>query len=65
MSNRSLNHYIVYIPDEECYGVTLSIGAHVSLVRYQSEGIDHEVFLLNEDIMFIENITIGLEEEEY
>jgi len=64
MSKKSLHHYIVYIPDEKCYGVTSSVGAHLSLVKYSSDGIDNEVFILNEDLIFIEDITIGLEEEE-
>lgn len=64
MPKRSLHHYIVYIIDEKCYGVTTSIGAHVSKVKYSSDGIDNEVFILNEDLIFIEDISIGIEEEE-
>jgi len=55
---------MVYIIDEECYGITLSIGAHMSLVRYQADGIEHEVFILNEELLFLEDIAIGIEEEE-
>lgn len=61
---KSLHHYIVYIPDEECYGITKSVGAFASLVIYYAEGIEHEVFLLNEDIIFVKDLTIGIEEEE-
>lgn len=62
--SKSLHNIIVYIPDEECYGVTLSHGAHASLVRYQVDGIDHEVFILNEDLIFLHDISIGIEEED-
>lgn len=62
---KSLRNHIVYIPDEECYGVVKSLGAYASLVLYYAEGIEHEVFLPNEDIVFIEeDISIGIEREE-
>lgn len=61
---RSIHHYVVYVIEEKCYGVTLSVGAHASLVRYQSDGIENEVFILNEDLLFLEDIAIGIEEEE-
>jgi hypothetical protein len=65
MSKRSINHFIVYIQDEECYGVTESMGAFASLVKYNKNGIEYKVMMLNEDLIFIENINIGLEEEEF
>lgn len=61
---KSYHNIIVYIPEEECYGVTMSHGAYASLVRYQVDGIDHEVFIPNEDLIFLHDITIGIEEEE-
>ncbi len=62
---KSLHHYVVFIPDENCYGVTESVGAFASLVKYHSEGLEYEVFILNEDLIFLEDISIGLEEEEF
>jgi hypothetical protein len=65
MSKRSIHHFIVYIQEEECYGVTESMGAFASLVKYNKNGIEYKVMMLNEDLIFIENINIGLEEEEF
>lgn len=65
MPKKYLHHHIVYIPDEECYGVIVSMGAHVSLVKYTVDGLDCEVFILNEELIFVEDISIGLEEEEF
>jgi len=61
---RSIHHYVVYIIDEGCYGVTLSVGAHASLVRYQSDGLENEIFIPNEELLFLEDIAIGIEEED-
>lgn len=64
MPKRSVHHYIVYISDEGCYGVTESMGAFASLVKYNKNGIEYKVMMLNEDLIFIEDINIGIEEEE-
>lgn len=64
MPKRSIHHYIVYIEDEKCYGVTESMGAFASLVKYNKNGIEYKVMMLNEDLIFIEDINIGIEEEE-
>lgn len=64
MSKRSVHHFIVYIPDEECYGITEQLGAFNSLVRYNKDGFEYTVNLLNEDLIFLEDIGIGTEEEE-
>ena len=60
--SESLHHYIVYLPDEGCYGVTKSVAAYSSLVVYYAEGIEYEVFVLNEDLIFVKDLTIGYEE---
>jgi hypothetical protein len=65
MTSRSIHHFIVYIPHEECYGMTKSMGAFASLVKYNKGGMDYEVFILNEELIFLEDISIGLEEEEF
>jgi hypothetical protein len=64
MTGRSLHHFVVYIPDENCYGVTESMGAHVSTVSYTKNGMSYEVMVLNEDLIFVDDISIGIEEEE-
>lgn len=64
MSNRSQHNFLVYIPDEECYGVTQSMGAFASLVKYNKDGLDYEVLILNEELIFLDDIAIGIEEEE-
>jgi hypothetical protein len=64
MSKRSIHNFIVYIPDEGCYGITENLGAFTSLVKYNKDGIEFKVTLLNEDLIFLEDIRIGIEEEE-
>ena len=64
MPKRSIHHHIVYIEDEKCYGIVTNFGAHASKVRYKKDGIEYEVFMLNEDLLFIDDISIGIEEEE-
>lgn len=60
----ALDHnIIVYIYDDDAYGHLLSHGAHASLVKYQHEGIEYEVFMPNEDFDVVEDITIDIEEE--
>lgn len=65
MPKRSIHHFIVYIHDEECYGVTESMGAFASLVKYNKGGIEYKVMMLNEDLIFLEDINMSIEEEEY
>lgn len=45
---------VIYIPYEDEYGVIVQRGAHASLVKYSSGGINYEVILLNEDFEEIE-----------
>lgn len=65
MINKSIKHFYVYIVDEKVYGFVTNFGAHASKVRYEKEGISYEVFVLNEDLLFIDDISMGLEEEEF
>lgn len=62
--SKSLHHFFVYIPEEECYGVTESLGAWASLVKYNKDGFEYKIVVLNEELIFLEDITIGLQEEE-
>jgi hypothetical protein len=42
---------IVYLQDEETFGIIVSYGAFVSKVKYWKDGISYEVFVENEDIL--------------
>ena len=64
MSKRSINNHIVYIEDDQCYGIAESMGAFASPVKYYKGGIEYRVMVLNEDLIFIEDASIGIEEEE-
>lgn len=64
MTSRSIKHFYVYIVDEQVHGIVLSMGAHASRVKYEKDGISYDVLMLNEDLLFIEELSIGIEEEE-
>lgn len=64
MTSRSIKNFLVYIPEDECYGIVKSYGAFASLVSYTHMGIDYEVFILNEDLIFLDDFSISIEEEE-
>lgn len=57
------HHTIVYIPDEKEYGIIVSAGAYASTVRYNAMGIEYQVIMSNEDFIVVEDIIIGIEEE--
>lgn len=64
MSRDYLHHFIVYIPDEECTGLVKELGAYASRVSFHKRGMSYEIVILNEDLIFLEDISISLEEEE-
>lgn len=64
MTRRSFQRFLVYLSEEECYGVVSSFGAFASLVKYIKDGIDYEIFIANEDLIFLDEISIGIQEEE-
>jgi len=64
MTGRSIKHFYVYIVDEQVHGIVISMGAHASRVRYEKDGISYDVIILNEDLLFLEELSIGIEEEE-
>lgn len=65
MTDKSIKHFYVYIIDEQVYGIVNHFGAHASRVSYEKDGISYEVFMLNEDLLFIDDISMALEEEEF
>ena len=56
------NVNLVYIPEEDEYGVIITEGAFASLVRYSSGGVLYEVMLLNEEFEVVREKSY-LEEE--
>jgi hypothetical protein len=64
MSKRSIHQHIVYVTDEECVGIVEKLGAFSSLVKYNKNGFEYTINLLNEDLIFLEDIRIDIEEEE-
>jgi hypothetical protein len=55
---------IVWLHEEQCHGSIIKEGAYFSLVRYQKDGMDYEVFVDNGDFSVIDEI--GFEHiEEY
>lgn len=42
---------IVFLQDEQVFGIIVKHGAHVSLVRYEKDGISYEVYVENDDIL--------------
>lgn len=42
---------IVYLQDEQEFGIIISYGAFVSRVKYWKDGISYDVYVENEDIM--------------
>ena len=64
MKRRSfINYTIVYITDEKVYGEVLSLGTYVSRVHFIKDGFEHDVYLLNEDFVIVEQVNIAEIEE--
>ena len=55
---------IVYIEDEKIYGTVDKLGAFVSTVKYQKDGIDYEVALENEEFTILDEIVFEHIEDE-
>jgi hypothetical protein len=53
----------VYIPSENSLGVVLQLGAYGSMVQYSLGGIDHKVFMDNDDLVFFEDAIFEYKEE--
>jgi hypothetical protein len=51
MNARSVEY--VWLIEERCYGILVNMGAHVSRVKYNTGGIEYEVFISNDEIEFI------------
>ena len=64
MTNKSIKHFYVYVLDERVYGIVSSLGAHASRVKYEKDGIHYDVLILNEDLLFVDEFSIGIEEED-
>ncbi len=55
---------IIFIPDEVVFGTIEQHGAFVSLVKYEKDGIDYEVFLENEEFVVVNELLFEHFEEE-
>jgi hypothetical protein len=55
---------IIFIPDEVVFGTIEQYGAFVSLVKYEKDGIDYEVFLENEEFVIVNELLFEHFEEE-
>jgi len=55
---------IIYIFDENCLGQIVSYGAHASKVKYNKNGIEYIVDLLNEEFELIADSGIHYIEED-
>lgn len=55
-----VDNSIVFIPEEEVFGKIITHSAYFSVVSYEKEGIQYEVALPNEDLVF----AISYKEEE-
>lgn len=56
---------IVWIYPESVYGNIVKEGLYASLVRYQKDGIDHQVYLENDDFIVMDELGFEhIEEEE-
>jgi hypothetical protein len=53
----------VYIPSEQTSGVVTQLGAHGSVVKYSIGGIEFNVFMDNEDIIFLDELFEYKEQE--
>jgi hypothetical protein len=55
---------IVWIYEESVYGNIISEGVYASLIRYQKDGIDHQVYLENDEFIVMDEIGFEHVEEE-
>jgi len=58
-----INYTIVYVLDEKVYGEVLSLGTYASRVHFIKDGFEHDVYLLNEDFVIVEQVNIEEIEE--
>jgi hypothetical protein len=55
---------VVFIQEEQIYGTVDKLGAFVSNVKYQKDGIDYEVVLENEEFTILDEIVFEHIEED-
>lgn len=55
---------IIYISDEEVFGTVEQYGAFASLVKYEKDGIEYEIFLENEEFVIVNELLFEHFEEE-
>ena len=62
MPNAGVNP-VIYIYDIGILGELLQYNAHASMVKYEIDGIWHEVMMLNEDFEIIQELYLGIDDE--
>lgn len=55
---------IVFIFDEQVYGMILKEGAYASLIKYQKNGIEHQVYYENDEFVVMDEIGFEHIEED-
>jgi len=56
---------MVYLYDHGILGSLIKFNAHVSLIKYELDGIECETLMLNEDFEIVEELGIGLDDYDY
>jgi len=54
----------VYIPDEEIYGRVVDSNNYYTVVEYERVGIIHREMFEDEDLIYLDEITIPIYKEE-
>ena len=49
--------HVVFIHEEQCYGVVEKLGAFNSIVRFTKDGIEYEEMLENEEFTIMDEIV--------
>lgn len=59
-----INYPMIYLYDFGILGELIRYNAHASIVRYEMDGIEYEVAMLNDDFEIIQELDLGLDEYE-
>lgn len=62
--HQNANFPMIYLYDYGILGELVRYNAHASIVRYEVDGIQYEIPMLNEDFEIIDELNIGLDEYE-
>lgn len=54
---------IIWIHEEQVYGVIVTVGTYASLVKYNKDGIEYKTYLENDEFTILDEIGFGHIEE--